>query len=86
MDIKIVKIDPDGYNLAKIKDDENYLQYMYYPNDLKWKAFRGIINDTKLRQDLIGVGWMKNGKGRLSAATKQKIQNMNEYFFENIEV
>jgi len=85
MEIKIIKIDSDGYNLAEIKNDENYLRYMYYPDDLKWKAFRGIINSTEVRQDLIGIGWMKNGKGKLSSVTKQKIQEMNEYFFENIE-
>ena len=64
MKIEIVKIDKDGYNLAKISDNENYLTYMYYPDQKHWKGLSGKINNISIRHDT--AGWQKNGKGKLA--------------------
>jgi archaeosine-15-forming tRNA-guanine transglycosylase len=83
MKIEIIKIDKDGYNLAQINDNENYLNYMYNPEQRQWKGLTGKINNVSIRNDF--AGWQKNGKGRLAKNIIEVQQKLSEYFYSNID-
>lgn len=83
MKIEIVKIYKDGYKIAKISDNENYLNYMYYPEQGKWKGTSGKINNVSIRNDV--AGWQKNGSGRLAKAILETQKEMSQYFHNNID-